>query len=44
MKYPVEMGSGAVIYMPNLININSGIRKLIGGIHTDSMVFSYAYF
>jgi hypothetical protein len=35
MNYANEMDSGAVIYMPELINIGSGIRKLIGG-HTDT--------
>jgi hypothetical protein len=29
----VEMGSGAVIYVPSFIKIGSGIQKLIGGIH-----------
>jgi hypothetical protein len=33
MKYAVEMGSGAVIYIPSFINIGSGIQKIIGGIH-----------
>jgi hypothetical protein len=28
------MGSGAVIYVPRFIKIDSGIQKLIGGIHT----------
>jgi hypothetical protein len=39
VKYAVEMGSGAMIYIPSFINIGSGIQKLIGGIHrhTDSM-------
>jgi hypothetical protein len=27
MKYVVEMGSGAMIYIPSLINIGSGIIK-----------------
>jgi hypothetical protein len=31
MKYAVEMGSGAMIYVPDFINICSGIQKLIGG-------------
>jgi hypothetical protein len=31
MKYAVEIGSGAMIYIPNFIKIDSGIRKLIGG-------------
>jgi hypothetical protein len=33
MKYAVEMGSGAVIYIPSVIKIGSGIQKLMGGIH-----------
>jgi hypothetical protein len=39
MKYVVEIGSGFLIYIPSLIKIGSGIKKLIGGIHrhTDSM-------
>jgi hypothetical protein len=32
MKYAVEMGSGAMIYIPSFIMIGSGIQKLIGGI------------
>jgi hypothetical protein len=31
MKLTVEMGSGAMIYMPSFINIGSGSQKLIGG-------------
>jgi hypothetical protein len=31
MKCAVEMGSGAVIYIPSFIKIGSAIRKLIGG-------------
>jgi hypothetical protein len=39
MNYVAEMGSGAMIYIPNFIKIGSGIQKLIGGIrrYTDSM-------
>jgi hypothetical protein len=46
MKYAVEMGSGAMIYIPNFIKIGSGIQKLVGRIyrHTDSMVISKANF
>jgi hypothetical protein len=33
MKYAVEMGSGAMIYIPSFIRIGSGTQKLIGGIH-----------
>jgi hypothetical protein len=42
MKYAVEMGSGAVIYIPSFIKIGSGIEKLIGGIHKhiDSTVIA----
>jgi hypothetical protein len=31
MNYAVEMGSGAMIYIPSFIEIGSGIQKLIGG-------------
>jgi hypothetical protein len=34
MKYAVEMGSGAMLYIPSFIKIGSGIQKLIGG-YTD---------
>jgi hypothetical protein len=39
------MGSGAVIYVPGLIKIGSGVQRLIGGYtdthtHTDSNVIS----
>jgi hypothetical protein len=39
MKYAIEMGSGAMIYIPSFIKIGSCIQKLMGGIHrhTDSM-------
>jgi hypothetical protein len=42
MKYAVEMGSGAMIYIPNFIKIGSGIQKLREGIyrHTDIMVIA----
>jgi hypothetical protein len=30
------MGSGAVIYVPSFIKIDSGVQKLIGGIHTQT--------
>jgi hypothetical protein len=33
MKYAVEMGSGALIYIPSFIHIGSGIQELIRGIH-----------
>jgi hypothetical protein len=31
VKYAVEMGSGAVIYIPSFIKIGSGILKLMRG-------------
>jgi hypothetical protein len=30
MMYAVEMGSGAVIYIPSFMKTGSGIQKLIG--------------
>jgi hypothetical protein len=40
MKYAVEMGSGAVIYIPSFIQIDSGIHKSIGVGFKDTMVIS----
>jgi hypothetical protein len=39
MKYAVEMGSGAMIYIPSFVKIGSSIQKSMGRIqrHTDSM-------
>jgi hypothetical protein len=31
MTYAVETGSGAMMYIPSVIKIGSGIQKLIGG-------------
>jgi hypothetical protein len=31
MKYAVETGSSAIIYVPSLINIGSTIQKLMAG-------------
>jgi hypothetical protein len=45
VKYAVDMGSVAMIYIPNFIKIGSGIQKVIwGGAYTDSMEIAYAYF
>jgi hypothetical protein len=33
MKYAVEMGSDATIYIPDFIKISSGIQKLFGDVH-----------
>jgi hypothetical protein len=35
MKYTVEIGSGAMIYIPNFIKIGSGFQKLMWG-YTDT--------
>jgi hypothetical protein len=43
MKFAIEVGSGAVIYIPSFIKIGSGIQKLMGGggfTYTDSKVIS----
>jgi hypothetical protein len=42
MKYAVEMGSGATIYIPSFVKIGSGTQKLTRGIcrHTDSNVIT----
>jgi hypothetical protein len=31
MKYAIEMGSGAMIYIPSFITIGSAIKQLVGG-------------
>jgi hypothetical protein len=36
MKYAVEMGSGAIIYIPSFIRIGSGIQKLMVKGFTDT--------
>jgi hypothetical protein len=36
MKYAVEMGSGAMMYVPSFIKICSGMQKLLGGIHSHT--------
>jgi hypothetical protein len=41
MNYPVNMGSDAMIYLPNFIKICLSIEKLLSEYvdrHTDSMV------
>jgi hypothetical protein len=47
MKYPVEMDSGVMIYIPSFIKSGSGIQNLMGGgiyRHTDSMEIARVYF
>jgi hypothetical protein len=36
MKYGTEMGSGAMLQVPNFIQIGSGLRNLMGGIHRQT--------
>jgi hypothetical protein len=46
MTYAVEMGSGAMIYIPSFTKRDSGIQKLMeegGRRHTDSVMISQAY-
>jgi hypothetical protein len=31
MKYAVEMGSGAMIYVPSFMKIGAGVQKLMEG-------------
>jgi hypothetical protein len=45
MNHAVEMGSGALIYIPSFIKTGSGIQTLLGGggytyRHTDSKMIS----
>jgi hypothetical protein len=49
MKYTVEMGSGAMIYVPSFLKIGSGIQKLLTGdsqthtawkLHKPTFIFS----
>jgi hypothetical protein len=35
MKYSVELGSGAMTYVPSFIKIGSALQKLIRGEDTD---------
>jgi hypothetical protein len=46
MNYAVEMGSGAMIYVPSFIKIGSGVHKLMGGeggIITDTQTTLRSY-
>jgi hypothetical protein len=36
MKYTAEMDSGAMMYVPRFIKMDSAIQKLIGGIHRNT--------
>jgi hypothetical protein len=36
MKYAVEMGSGALVYIPTFINTGSAIQKFMGRGYIDT--------
>jgi hypothetical protein len=38
MKYATQMGSSAMMYVPNYIKTGPGIQKLVGGIQTHSHI------
>jgi hypothetical protein len=38
MKYVIEMGSGAMIYIPGFIKVSSGIQKPMGGGDTRTII------
>jgi hypothetical protein len=42
MKYAVEIGLVAILFIPSFTNIGSAIKNLMGGIHrhTDIMVIT----
>jgi hypothetical protein len=42
-NYAVEMGSGAVIYIPSFIEIGSGVQKLIGWIHRHTQTATWSH-
>jgi hypothetical protein len=40
MKYAVEIGSDALIYIPSFMKIGSGIQTFFGGEYTDTQTAS----
>jgi hypothetical protein len=40
MKYAVDMGSGAMIYIPSFVKVDSAVRKLMWDGYTESMEIS----
>jgi hypothetical protein len=44
MKYAVEMGSGAMIYIPSYMKTGSGIQNLLAGDIRTTQMISQAYF
>jgi hypothetical protein len=43
MKYAIEIGSGAMIHILNIIKIGSGIQKLIGRIQRNTVWWLYEH-
>jgi hypothetical protein len=43
MNYVIEMGSGAMIYIPSFIKIGSGIQKLLRGKHIQTRIARWSY-
>jgi hypothetical protein len=41
MNYAVEIGSGAMIYVPRFVEIGSTIQKLMAGIHISLLLFFF---
>jgi hypothetical protein len=37
MKYAAEIGSGAMIYIPSFIKVDSGTQNLVGR-HIDTLI------
>jgi hypothetical protein len=44
MKYAVEMGSGAMKFIPSFIKTGSAIQKLIGGYNNNNYNYYYYYY
>jgi hypothetical protein len=43
MKYAVDMGSDAMIYIPSFMTIGSGSQKLFVGIHTEAQTYTQTH-
>jgi hypothetical protein len=44
MVYTVDMGLGAMLYVPNFIKIGSSIQMLLGRIHTETDMQTAKFF
>jgi hypothetical protein len=40
MSHAAEMASGGMIYIPSFMKIDTGVQKLLRGIHTQYFHFS----